>query len=477
MRVGRNDPCPCGSGKKYKKCCLGKDEAPAPGERTIGEMARGKETIDHSVRDAGPAGRRALMDDPDWRPLILRRLVAWTYEGGQDAELQRARDRFGDHASWEDWAHRMMQDAVSAWILFHHITANGQTFVENYLTEFGADYPAAEREFLARLAAERFRVVEVQDVRVNDVVTIKDLYTEEAIDVQPRWGANLLARWDLLVVRLRAYQNHLVFDAAIPIDRTWKHLFFEALDESVVDLRKKVEPRADASSVLTILLPELIDLILDGHRLSLRPPEFRTTDNEELVFCKATYRVVDAPAVREALAKHRSFAADERGGFTWLSGHRRKGPLAPGEIVLGNVGFTGDKLVLETKSKERLKKGKTLLAKTAGAHLQHLADSFEDPQQALQADKHPAPPPESTIPPEIERQLLAQFLDDHYRKWPDEKLPALRGMTPRQASRNAAMRPVLVDLIKSIENQSARSPQSLAYDFSWIWKELGLDKS
>ena len=25
-KVGRNDPCPCGSGKKYKKCC-GKDAA------------------------------------------------------------------------------------------------------------------------------------------------------------------------------------------------------------------------------------------------------------------------------------------------------------------------------------------------------------------------------------------------------------------------------------------------------------------
>ena len=22
-RVGRNEPCPCGSGKKYKKCCGG----------------------------------------------------------------------------------------------------------------------------------------------------------------------------------------------------------------------------------------------------------------------------------------------------------------------------------------------------------------------------------------------------------------------------------------------------------------------
>ena len=25
-KVGPNDPCPCGSGKKYKKCCLQKDK-------------------------------------------------------------------------------------------------------------------------------------------------------------------------------------------------------------------------------------------------------------------------------------------------------------------------------------------------------------------------------------------------------------------------------------------------------------------
>jgi len=24
VKVGRNDPCPCGSGKKYKKCCMKK---------------------------------------------------------------------------------------------------------------------------------------------------------------------------------------------------------------------------------------------------------------------------------------------------------------------------------------------------------------------------------------------------------------------------------------------------------------------
>jgi hypothetical protein len=26
MKLGRNDPCHCGSGKKYKACCLAKDE-------------------------------------------------------------------------------------------------------------------------------------------------------------------------------------------------------------------------------------------------------------------------------------------------------------------------------------------------------------------------------------------------------------------------------------------------------------------
>jgi tetratricopeptide (TPR) repeat protein len=31
-KPGRNDPCPCGSGKKYKRCCLAKDEE---AERTL----------------------------------------------------------------------------------------------------------------------------------------------------------------------------------------------------------------------------------------------------------------------------------------------------------------------------------------------------------------------------------------------------------------------------------------------------------
>ena len=33
-KIGRTDPCPCGSGQKYKRCCLPRDEAAAAAART-----------------------------------------------------------------------------------------------------------------------------------------------------------------------------------------------------------------------------------------------------------------------------------------------------------------------------------------------------------------------------------------------------------------------------------------------------------
>jgi hypothetical protein len=29
MKIGRNDPCPCGSGQKHKHCCLDKKRSPS----------------------------------------------------------------------------------------------------------------------------------------------------------------------------------------------------------------------------------------------------------------------------------------------------------------------------------------------------------------------------------------------------------------------------------------------------------------
>ena len=41
VTIERNDPCPCGSGQKYKKCCLGDHESARFAYATVNE-ARGR---------------------------------------------------------------------------------------------------------------------------------------------------------------------------------------------------------------------------------------------------------------------------------------------------------------------------------------------------------------------------------------------------------------------------------------------------
>ncbi len=56
-KPGRNDPCPCGSGKKYKKCCLGKGPPPAPDREETYRREHGvrlkKESDLAAIREAG----------------------------------------------------------------------------------------------------------------------------------------------------------------------------------------------------------------------------------------------------------------------------------------------------------------------------------------------------------------------------------------------------------------------------------------
>ncbi len=49
--LGRNDPCHCGSGRKYKQCCLDKDEAAARTEQPAEADAAAAST------DSAPAAR------------------------------------------------------------------------------------------------------------------------------------------------------------------------------------------------------------------------------------------------------------------------------------------------------------------------------------------------------------------------------------------------------------------------------------
>ena len=67
--------------------------------------------------------------------------------------------------------------------------------------------------------------------------------------------------------------------------------------------------------------------------------------------------------------------------------------------------------------------------------------------------------------------------EQHYRGWPDTKLPALQGQTPRQAVRTAKGRATVSLILKDIENceDRKRLAGESFYDVAELRAELGLD--
>jgi tetratricopeptide (TPR) repeat protein len=66
-KIGRNDPCPCGSGKKYKRCCLAKVEEAERAERQALAAAAVEPHPDHlgfcdDCYDALAAASNAVLD-------------------------------------------------------------------------------------------------------------------------------------------------------------------------------------------------------------------------------------------------------------------------------------------------------------------------------------------------------------------------------------------------------------------------------
>jgi hypothetical protein len=57
MKIGRNEPCPCGSGKKYKHCCLGRQqEIPVPAPQVLDSMKQ-------RLQEAFDAGQVETIED------------------------------------------------------------------------------------------------------------------------------------------------------------------------------------------------------------------------------------------------------------------------------------------------------------------------------------------------------------------------------------------------------------------------------
>lgn len=87
------------------------------------------------------------------------------------------------------------------------------------------------------------------------------------------------------------------------------------------------------------------------------------------------------------------------------------------------------------------------------------------------------PPPNDELldVPELQ-ELLKQKKLQHYQGWIDAPVPAIGGLTPREAAGDPQQRAMLEALIKDIEMRENRQDHRQRIDLSFLWEALGLER-
>lgn len=87
-KPGRNDPCPCGSGQKYKRCCLEKDQRAQ--SAALADTATAQANATRAL--AALLREHVIDDEPDELTAASNAVVDLVQEGKLDQAEQAARD-------------------------------------------------------------------------------------------------------------------------------------------------------------------------------------------------------------------------------------------------------------------------------------------------------------------------------------------------------------------------------------------------
>jgi hypothetical protein len=181
MKPGRNDPCPCGSGKKYKQCCLLRDEAIAPDVAALRRVQRATDGL--TGRITAFADRHFGLEaiDDAWDEFNVHAF--------EDDAFDPDSPYAGVFLSWfvHDWTPDPQSTRVRA-------TMRGVTPAAAYLRETGARLDPLARVWLEACAQTPFGFHEVLEVAPERGLRVRDLVggaeadvTDPAVakDVQP----------------------------------------------------------------------------------------------------------------------------------------------------------------------------------------------------------------------------------------------------------------------------------------------------
>ena len=361
MKAGRNDPCPCGSGKKYKQCCL-KMEQPQPEDDFLWRrIRRAIEGSPMQLLDFGSShfGQEALLEA--WDDFMPR----------EDEPFAMDTPHMPIFMPWffYDWLPDPGNTSVRREAL------NGRTLGQAYLDKKGRQLDPLRVRYIEQCCAAPFSFYDVLSVRPDDGFTLRDIFTGEETVVTEHAGSRQTQAGDILFGKAVKIDQVAMLEACAPV-------MFPPMEKSaILDLRKEINHRKlpVTAQLLREYLYDMLDIYVDiTHRL-LNPsmPQLQNTDGDPLLPHKLVFEIKSPRAAFDALkplclkpAAEALLAEAEFDAvgnlhcieFSWHKKGNEKNKSWD-NTILGHIKVEGNGMTIEVNSENRAQKIRVLVEK------------------------------------------------------------------------------------------------------------------
>ena len=454
MKIGRNDPCPCGSGEKYKKCCLGK--------QTLAESAHVHYRRLSDVHDKLTEKLAGLADTIYGKEVLaaaMDEFLAWpeSDEGISEGLLDRQQALF--------WPWFLFNWELEPDNEYGLEGPTERTLPELYMEKAVAGLDDLEHKMILAANRKSFSFWEATAVDPGRHLDLRDVLTGETMRVLEKAGSEYINKGDILFARA------VLVDGVGMLIGLGGTLIPQNYKPDLIMMRKTL--RGEDAAVNEETLYDW-DVEIRGYYLQIdrrlhEPPQLTNTDGDPLEFHRLAYAIDNAETVFECLAGleqtrtpedlRRDADLDEQGhiqnlDFSWVR-LADKQSADEENILMGVISLRPDTVTVEVNSAERAKAARKEIEGRLGNAARFKSDdirdlgsimaamegrdgSYEQKQDALKQD------------PGI-RQVLARKIAKHWREWVDQAIPALENQTPREAVRTADGREAVEALLATAE--------------------------
>jgi hypothetical protein len=445
----RNAPCPCGSGKKYKRCCIDQEfNSPAA-------IARGHQEIE----------RRLI---PRIHTFLVKHDLLDQYKRGLGSFL------------FQSGPPEPLDQLIRPYALYASLSDGAPSFARRFLLAEGKKLTESERAYLEAQLDARLSLFEVVGVDRGTSLRLRDRLTGRELTAYDRSASQSIPLREILLARVVELDGICTLSALH--GRTLPPNEAAHLEATIPDFlaqigAKKLDDVLGQPSFERFLIEAWLGLLDASDRRP--PPTLQTTDGEPLLF--TTDHFAFAANDRALLVERLSALSDivpgeDDDSFAFLKQGNARHPHLD-NTVLGHVKVGADSLTLDTNSVARADRLRARLLALGVPSLRHRIREHSDPlsSRAERESTSGAMPVEELLPEALD--AIKQLTEEHYRTWPDVPLPALGGKTPREAARSRSKKSrAAVDLLlRTMENADERHPNPFyRYDFSRLRRELGL---